>query len=125
MPESSGITSDSSMGIKSFSVKCTRNLPLLITHPLLSGDVVWLNQNSRGKIRVAHPVRDWTPPVHQVTCHVTPGACPLFYEQKGTTCTPLHLSEVWVGPPGHTPSFKKENQGEGDVGPQANKIYSN
>ena len=34
-----------------------------------------------GKIRVAHPVREWTPRVH----HVTPGTCPLFYEQKGTT----------------------------------------
>ena len=38
----------------------------------------------------------------------------------------LHLSEVWVGPPRQTPSlFKKKNQGEGDVGPRANKIYSN
>ena len=38
-----------------------------------------------GKIRVAHPVREWTPRVHHVTCHMTPGVCPLFYEQKGTT----------------------------------------
>ena len=30
-------------------------------------------------MRVAHPVREWTP------CHVTPGTCPLFYKQKGTT----------------------------------------
>ena len=39
----------------------------------------------------------------------------------------LHPSEVWVGTPGHTPPFllKRENQGEGDVGPRANKIYSN
>ena len=38
-----------------------------------------------GKIRVAHPAQEWTPRVHHVTCHVTPGTCPLFYEQKGTT----------------------------------------
>ena len=39
----------------------------------------------------------------------------------------LHPSEVWVNSPGHPPFFekKKENQGEGDVGPPANKIYSN
>ena len=36
----------------------------------------------------------------------------------------LHLSEVQVGPSGHPPFLQKENQGEGDVGPQANKIYS-
>ena len=34
MPESSGIRSASSMGIKSLSAQCTSNLPLLITHPL-------------------------------------------------------------------------------------------
>ena len=26
-----------------------------------------------------------TPKVHHMTCHMTPGTCPLFYEQKGTT----------------------------------------
>ena len=50
MPESSGIRSASSMGIKSLSVQCTSNLPLLITHPLLSGDIVWLNLNFEAKL---------------------------------------------------------------------------
>ena len=91
MPESSGIISASSMGIKSLSVQCTSKFPLLITHPLLSGDLVWVRGFSlakselRGKIRVANPVCEWTPRVHHVTCHVTPGLCPLFHEQKGTT----------------------------------------
>ena len=44
------IRSASSMGIKSLSVQCTSNLPLLITHPLLSGDIVWLNQNFEAKL---------------------------------------------------------------------------
>ena len=50
MPESSGIRSASSMGIKSLSVQCTSNLPLLITHPLLSADLVWLNLNFEAKL---------------------------------------------------------------------------
>ena len=80
MPESSGIRSASSMGIKSFSVQCTSNLPLLITHPLLSGDLVWLNLNFEAKLGLPPCTR-----VHHVTCHMTPGVCPLFYKQKGTT----------------------------------------
>ena len=43
------IRSASSMGIKSLSVQCTSKLPLLITHPLLSGDIVWLNLNFEAK----------------------------------------------------------------------------
>ena len=50
LPESSGIRSASSMGIKSLSVQCTSNLPLLITHPLLSADLVWLNLNLEAKL---------------------------------------------------------------------------
>ena len=50
LPESSGIRSASSMGIKSLSVQCTSNLPLLITHPLLSADLVWLNLNFKAKL---------------------------------------------------------------------------
>ena len=46
------IRSASSMGIKSLSVQCTSNLPLLITHPLLSGDIVWLNLNFEAKLRL-------------------------------------------------------------------------
>ena len=50
LPESSGIRSASSMGIKSLSVQCTSNLPLLITNPLLSADLVWLNLNFEAKL---------------------------------------------------------------------------
>ena len=44
------IRSASSMVIKSLSVQCTSNLPLLITHTLLSGDIVWLNLNFEAKL---------------------------------------------------------------------------
>ena len=88
MPESSGIRSASSMGIKSLSVQRTSNLPLLITHPLLSGDFSLAKSELRGKIRVVHPVQEWTPRVHHVTCHMTPGVCPLFTSKKE-----LHLRD--------------------------------
>ena len=57
MPESSGIRSASSIGIKSLSVQCTSNLPLLITHPFLSGDLV------------CPPCTRMDSKVHHVTCH--------------------------------------------------------
>ena len=31
-------------------------------------DLVWLNQNSKVKFMVAHPVRQSTPPVHHLSC---------------------------------------------------------
>ena len=33
----------------------------------------------------------------------------------------LHLSELQVGTPGHPPFLQKENQGEGNVGPELTK----
>ena len=76
------IRSASSMGIKSLStffVQCAGNLPLLITHTLLSGDLVWLNLNFEAKLRLPTLYKNGLPE------SITPGACPLFYEQKGIT----------------------------------------
>ena len=42
------IRSASSMGIKSLSVQCTSNLPLLIT--IVIRDIVWLNLNFEAKL---------------------------------------------------------------------------
>ena len=37
---------------------------------------------------VALPVQEWTPPFQtEATCHVTPSACSLFHEQKGTNAS--------------------------------------
>ena len=62
-----------------FYVQCAGNLPLLITHTLLSGDLVWLNLNFEEKLRLPTLYENGLPE------SITPGACPLFYEQKGTT----------------------------------------
>ena len=69
LPESSGIRSASSMGIKSLSVQCTSNLPLLITHPLLSADLVWLNLNFEAKLGLPPCMRmDSQSPSRDLSC---------------------------------------------------------
>ena len=40
------------------------------------------------KVMVGLPVQEWTPAFEaEATCHVTPSACSLFHEQKGTNAS--------------------------------------
>ena len=75
----------SSMGIKSFSVQSTSNLPLLITHPLLSGDIVLLNLNFEAKLGLPTLYENGLP--ESISWPVRwPQACVLFFTSRKELC---------------------------------------